>query len=319
MKWIERIFIVDRITVSHENKTMREENEDRVLIRRFLLGELDEEERQRIEELFMVDGDYRETVLTVEGELIESYLEGSLSEPEGKMFAERFLSTPGRRRQVQVTRAMKRYAAVEVASHSPPAAEEPPKRRPEPMWRQSLGGWLTTRARVVYVTAAALIIAAVLGGLWAAYNRRPVTRLTPEEAQRLEVERELAGLNDAAGRARTPPGAHVFSTALPPVSPRAAASSFNVPLRDGADLIELRLLTAGDEYPLYRGTLRRVGGANAYAIPGLRVESTPDGRAVPVRIRAGLLTHGLYQVTLSGVTADGRLEGAGEYTFQAGD
>jgi hypothetical protein len=250
--------------------------------------------------------------------LIESYLEGALSEPEGQVFAERFLSTPGRRRQVQVMRAIKRYAAVEVASHSPPAAEEPPQRRPAPTWRQSLG-WLTTRARVAYVMAAALIIAVVLGGLWAAYNRRPVAQPTPEEAQRLEVERELAELNGAAGRARTPPGAHVLSTALPPVSVRAAGPSFKVPLRDGADLIELHLLPAGDEYPLYSGTLRKVGGAHAYAIPGLRVESTSDGRAVTVRIRAGLLTRGLYQVTLSGVTADGRLEGAGEYTFQAGD
>lgn len=300
---------------------MREENEDRVLIRRYLLGELDEEERQRIEELSMVDGDYRETVSTVEGELIESYLEGSLSEPDGRMFAERFLSTPGRRRQVQVTRAIKRYAAVELASHSPPAdvEEDPTQRSPRPTWRQSLG-WLTARPRTVYVTAAALVVVLLLlGGLWAAYKRRPTIQPTPEEAQRLEVERELAELNGAAGGARTPPGAQVFSTALPPVSVRAAGATYRVPLGGGADLIELRLLAAGDEYPLYRGTLRRVGGVNAYTIPGLRVESTPDGRAVAFRIRAGLLTRGLYQVTLSGVTADGRLEGAGEYTFQAGD
>lgn len=292
---------------------MREDNEDKMLIRRFLLGELDEGERQRVEERFMVDGGYRESVLTFEGELIEDYLEGSLSEHEGRRFAERFLSSPGQRRKVQVLRAVKKYAAVEVASHSPPAAEESPQRKPA--WRQLLES-LRPRAPYVYVAAVALIIAVVLGGLWATRGRRTGAPPTPEEMQRLAVERELDELNR---RGAAPPGTHVLSLALPPVSVRSAEPSSKVPLRDGAAVVELRLLPAGDEYPLYRATLRKVGGANAYAIPELHAENTPDGRAVPVRIRTGLLTRGLYQLTLEGVTADGRFEGTGEYTFQAFD
>ena len=292
---------------------MREENEDKMLIRRFLLGELSEEERQRVEELLMVDGGYRESVSIVEGELIEDYLEGSLSDHERRRFAERFLSSPALGRKVQVLRAVKRYVAVEVASHSPPEVEEPPQRRHT--WRQLLEG-LMPGAPYVYVAAAvALIIAVVLGGLWASRGRRAVPPPTPEEVQRLAVERELAELN----RGPAPPGTHVLSLALPPVSVRGAEPSFKVPLRDGAALVELRLLPSGDEYALYRVTLRKVGGASAYAFPDLHAENTTDGRAVPVRIRAGLLTRGLYQLTLEGVTADGRLEGAGKYTFQAGD
>jgi|SRR5919107_5941050 hypothetical protein len=292
---------------------MREENEDKMLIRRFLLGELGEEERQRVEELCMVDGDYRESVLIVESELIEDYLERSLSEHEGRRFTERFLSSPAHRRKVQVLRAAKRYAAVEVASHSPPEAEESPQRRHA--WHQLFEG-LMPRASYVYVAVAALIITVVLGGLWAARNWRAGAPPTPEEMQRLAVERELAELNR---RGPALPGAHVLSLALPPVSVRGAEPSSKVPLRDGAALVELRLLPVGDEYPLYRATLRKVGGVNTYTIPELHAESTPDGRAVPVRIRTGLLTRGLYQLTLEGVTADGRLEGAGEYTFQAFD
>lgn len=290
---------------------MREENEDKMLIRRFLLGELSEEERQRVEELCMVDGGYRESVLTVEGELIEDYLEGSLSEHEGRRFAEQFLSSPAHRRKVQVLRAVKRFAAVEVASHSPPEAEEPPQRGRT--WRQLLEG-LMPRAPYSYAAAGALVIAVVLGGLWAARSWRAGAPPTPEEMQRLAVERELAELNR---RAPATPGAHVLSLALPPVSVRGTEPPSSVLLRDAAALVELRLLTTGDEYPLYRATLRKVGGANSYAIAELRAESTPDGRAVPVRIRIGLLTRGLYQLALAGVTADGRLEGAGEYTFQA--
>lgn len=292
---------------------MREDNEDKMLIRRFLLGELDGGERQRVEELFMVDGGYRENVLTVEGELIEDYLEGSLSEHEGQRFAERFLSLPGQRRKVQVLRAVKKYAVLEVASHSPPAAEESPQRKSA--WRRLLES-LRPREPYVYAAAAALIIAVVLSGLWVIRGRRMVAPPTPEEIQRLSVERELAELNR---RGPAPPGAQVLSLALTPVSVRSAEPSSRVPLRDGAAFVELRLLPAGDEYPLYRATLRKVGGANAYAITELHAESTSDGRAIPVRIRTGLLTRGLYQLTLEGVTADGRREGAGEYTFQALD
>lgn len=292
---------------------MREENEDKMLIRRFLLGELSEEERQRVEELCMVDVGYRESVLTVEDELIEDHLEGSLSEHEGRRFAERFLSSPAYRRKVQVLRALKRYAAVEVASHSPPEAEESPQHRRT--WRQLLE-WLMPRAPYVYVAAATLIIAVVLGGLWAARGWRAGAPSTPEEVQRLAVERELAELNR---RGPAAPGVHVLSLALPPVSVRGAEPSSKVPVRDGATLVELRLLPVGDEYPLYRATLRKVGSVNAYAIPELHVESTPDGRAIPVRIRTGLLTRGIYQLTLEGATADGRFEGAGQYTFQALD
>ncbi len=241
---------------------MREDNEDKMLIRRFLLGELDEGERQRVEELFMVDGGYRESVLTVESELIEDYLEGSLSEHEGGRFAERFLSSPGQRRKVQVLRAVKKYAVVEVASHSPPAVEESPQHKPA--WRQMLES-LRPSAPYVYAAAAALIIAVVLGGLWAIRGRRTGAPPKPEEMQRLGGR---AGL----GRTQPPrpgtPGAHVLSLALPSVSVRGAEPSSKVPLRDGAALIELRLLPAG----------RRVSPLQGDAAQGGRRERLPDPR-----------------------------------------
>ena len=58
---------------------MNEEILTDALLREFLLGKVDDEEVARIESLFLTDSEARERVLVIEQELIEDYLENSLT------------------------------------------------------------------------------------------------------------------------------------------------------------------------------------------------------------------------------------------------
>jgi hypothetical protein len=291
---------------------MREESENDEAIRRLLLGLSDDEERRSAEELFMTDPEYREKVLMAEDDLIEGYLDGSLSEGERERFRAHFLSTPRQQRRVRVARSLRSFAAVEVTAHSPPAVEDDP----QPIgWLRRLADALRLRSPAVYVPlAAALLVALVFGSWWLFESSRARQLRAQEEARRLEVERLLARFNDPSGAGLPEPGSPVFSLPLMPVNVRGEA--LTVPPQPESGVVELRLLRADDGYKSYKATLHRVGGLSQYSIPGLRAADTSAGRAVPVRIPARLLTPGTYRLKLSGVGADGRPVELDEYTFQ---
>ena len=65
---------------------MTEETLTDALLREFLLGKVNDEERERIESLFLTDSQTRERVLVLEQDLIEDYLEDSLTEEDKERF-----------------------------------------------------------------------------------------------------------------------------------------------------------------------------------------------------------------------------------------
>ena len=71
---------------------------DQLRIREYLLGKLNEDEQEKIEERLMVEDDLFQELEISKGELIEEYRAGELSQKEQQSFAS-FLATPeGRRR-----------------------------------------------------------------------------------------------------------------------------------------------------------------------------------------------------------------------------
>lgn len=75
-------------------------------IRRFLLGELSEDERSAFESRFIADEDLFEQMSVVEDELIESYVRETLSPADKTNFEKHFLATETRRRKVDFTGQM---------------------------------------------------------------------------------------------------------------------------------------------------------------------------------------------------------------------
>ena len=102
------------------------EIEDEV-IRRYLLIQLAEDERQQLEEKIMADNELFNRVLLAEDELVEEYLQGELPEIDRAEFEASFLSTPEGRQQVSLANALRKYVKeVPQSQKGPvPAQEEP--------------------------------------------------------------------------------------------------------------------------------------------------------------------------------------------------
>lgn len=289
---------------------MNNANQEEMQLRRFLLGELGEDERQHVEEQFVVDPEYRERVLAAEDDLIEDYAEGSLSEAERRQVVARILSTPDRRQKLRTALLIKTYVKVETAAHSPPMDE-----KIERLERRYAGARGLRRPYVFVPLAAALLIALGFGVLKLVELKRQNELRAREQARREAVERELARLNDASAAGPAAP----YSVTLAPVFVRGLKAAPEVSPPAGADVVELRLVLVGGGYETYRAVLQKLDDPTPLTIPGLRAKDSSGQQTIHLKIPARLLTRGDYQVGLSGLGAGGRYEETGEYNFRVTD
>jgi hypothetical protein len=99
---------------------MRSERADEVLLVRYLLGNLTEEEQVQVEDRAFEDAEYLGALEAAEADLIDSYVSGELSEAERRGFEHRFLTSPQRRGKVEFARALARVVAESKADVSVP-------------------------------------------------------------------------------------------------------------------------------------------------------------------------------------------------------
>src|SRR5215510_13523291 len=150
---------------------MNDESIDDAFLREFLLGKVNDEERGRIEDLFLIDPQAKERVLGVEQDLIEDYLEGTLTTADRERFVLRYAQTAEQRRRLRITRSIKDCAIAETASSAP----------------AKTSGWSGVfgfRPAFVIPIAATAMILVVVAAVW--LGRR---------AGNSAIEQELAQLN----------------------------------------------------------------------------------------------------------------------------
>ena len=82
--------------------------EDIAVLRRFLLNEASEQERDEIEELYFGDQEFLERLLAAEEELVEDYLKGDLPAREREQFERQYSANVVNRREVDFSRMMQR-------------------------------------------------------------------------------------------------------------------------------------------------------------------------------------------------------------------
>ena len=279
---------------------MKEEAATDALLRQFLLGKVEDEERERIESLFITDSHMRDRVFAAEQELIDDYLEDCLSTADRETFLSRYGDTVSQRRKLRIARSIQEWAVNQPKM---------PHCNPGPTsstWSR-LRAQLRLKPVLVIPVAVTATIAIVVSIVWINSRR------TERNREYLAIQQELAQLNTPSSlREALPPS---YRLTLRPGSVRSVEPQPELKIRQDSSLAELRLLwMQKEEYPTYTAVVRRPGDDQPYTLSNLKAE-IEDGRFIPIKVRAHFLIRGNYEIELRGLSADGTKSHPEVYSF----
>jgi anti-sigma factor RsiW len=321
---------------------------DEQQIVRFLLGELSEDHRLKLEEqLFKDDGCYRQ-VLAIEEELADDYVQNRLSASQRSRFEQQLLASRRQRDRVEFAAALSgALIALETPNVTAPA---------QVSWWKSLQFLRPRSVRLAFATsfaALALLVGAV--GLVIENQRlsrrveqarleqnSSIDRTRSNQADALikqrELEAEIANLQTQGGemqtkliqkqheletlrkslqqRADTAPSA--FATfVLSPGLTRGTDEPEKLIIHPSTRLVQMHLaLEKEEDYQSYLAEIRTARGNLVWSKSGLTSERTGYGFAVSLTVPARLLSAGEYELALKGATRN-KLEAVGYYYFIA--
>jgi hypothetical protein len=299
---------------------MSEAANELILIRKYLLGSLEGEERERLEERVLSDPNFRDRVLLVEENLIEDYTEGVLEETERHGFRKMFYSNPQRRIEVQVVAGLKQHAATNWSTNLFKAVQDTWKSHratlASAVAAPSVSGFRKAAVAVVLVIAVAIAFVVVQRFL---HSKQAPPSLTQEQQRHDLIERELARLN-TSGESQSRPSA--LAATLSPGLSRGDDSQRTiefpiVTLPRGTESAQLRLLllASDNEYRSFQALLSPIGARESYKVDLKPVEMGPGVRALILVLPAHVLDGGDYNVQLSGQSADGRIEALPDHYY----
>ena len=271
---------------------MNEEPVSDALLRQFLLGQVDDQERQRLESMFVTGTLSNERVMAAEQHLLDDFLEDSLTPEDKERFLAQYGGTPAAQRKLRIAKSIQDWAATsaEVTAVGAAAGSR---------WSRLLG---RVRLKPVFVVPiAALALIAIIFAVVAVRTKW----------EHRAMQQELVRLNAPMSREVSTP-----AVILTPGALRSTDSEKEVIPPTNVESVELRLLwTQKERFPSYQATIRRVDEDEQFTIPNLQLDS---GNGISLRLSARYLTRGLYQIEVSGVADNGTIGPAEEYTFVVG-
>lgn len=294
---------------------------------RYLLGDVSEPERKRIEES-IADAPAREAMTAAENDLIDSYVCGELSEKQRWQFEQHFLNSAEKREQLDVARLLMDPVLRQQIATAPVQEQE----RSTPWWGRAalfLTG-ASPAMRLAFVSSA-VVVAAVVAFL-AVENWRLRTELAAMRAEQTELQLQMNGLRQEIASLKTAaiPGdggqtqggqnlsqlstvAILLTAGLPRQAGPETGNDLAVP--PTASSVELMLDLPRDRFPQYDVAVETVEGKTIRRFTNLKGQTHRNGRIVAVQFPAGLLPKGDYIVTLSGHRAKGKPQAVDSYSF----
>jgi anti-sigma factor RsiW len=280
-------------------------NDDEQIVS-YLLGELDDDDRTRLEERYMRDVEYRELMRAVEDDLIDEYVRGELSAEQRSLFEKQFTSEPHRARKVELARALTKALGEgrRVSEPQPKPLTFPVPRRPA-----------SSNALRYALAAAALVIITV--GVWLATESRrsrPGVQ-QPQTAEQIPQPEQTPQTAPDERTDRPAPQLSIATFVLAPGLTRDAAGDRTFVIPEGTQIVRLRLpLDKGDEYPAYRAELNTASGNSVWKGDQLRSQPEAAGQSLVLDVPADLLRSDRYELALTGINKD-IVEDIGYYYF----
>ena len=268
----------------------------------YLLGDLDKEERTRLEERFLRDVEYRELIRAVEDDLIDDYVHGELPPHQRALFEKQFATNAKRAEKVELARALSRALGERQAVREPIS------------FRKTSTPASFSAYRYPLAAAAVLLIGI---GIWFVMGTRPSRpEGQPPQAEQQTPQPEQQPPIEPGNRGGQPaPQLSIATFVLPPglVRDSAAGRTFVIP--PGTQIVRLRLpLEKGDDYPAYRAELRTASGNSVWKSGSVSAQTDASTQTVVLEVPADLLQPDRYELLFAGVN-QGVAEDIGYYYF----
>ncbi len=316
---------------------MKDNGQRQTSLRDYLLGNLNEEAMQQIEERLFTDEEEFQEIQMEEDVLVDEYLRDGLSDSERRHFEGNLLSTNYGRGKLRFAAAWRNYVRAYwmVASDTSRQAQ---KNGVSPSFWSRLFGAIPTPAPAWGAATAALVVALVFGVSSTVSYRQIEKELDEVSAERVgllaereSIQQQLAREQAVAEELRTQLERHLVEKPTPPtrtvvtstpsfmLTPgllRGAGELARVHIPSDSSLVTLLLDIGIDEYPRYRATLFEAAGDEVWTHAKLQARTTPTEVVVPLTLPAELLASGDYYVRLVGVVDDETTAGFARYDFR---
>lgn len=262
-------------------------NLEPALARRYLLGQVTEDERAALEQDYLADEQVLDRIAAAEDDLIEDYLGDQLGQVDHARFESFYLPVPHHRVRVETVRRLVRRAAPEAPARPGKVVRFPGRSAPR------FGMWLALAASLVAVASLSLQVSR-------SSSRQSVAGTTT-----------VSSAPPAASAATPLP--RVFALTLSPVAVRGASDSPAVVIPAGVDVVSITLEADADNRALVptRAEIRSVAGAELWRGPVAAGPLAP-GSIARVEARAALPPDD-YLVTLYGSDAAGAEHESNQY------
>ena len=255
----------------------------------YLLGELSQNRRARLESRLLAEEDLFERLLLAEDDLIDAYADGTLPDERRRAFETRFASSREKREQVALSRGLR--AAAQLSASTARAGEVS-----SPRWSLAEAvAALKHRALIPGVAVACLVLALMV------WQQQP-------------------------GEVVQPAGDSVARAILLPAVRSGAAERPRLEVTAATEAIELQIFVEGMEYySSFRARFsthqgKQIWDSGEIARADISIETstlvlTLPGAATAAAIRQG---RNLWMVSLEGVDLEGQRELIEEYELELG-
>lgn len=285
---------------------MEEPDTEQKLVRDYLLGYLNEEERQMVEKRLITDSDYLEEVLITESELIEEYLDGVLTERDKEGFIKHILTTERQVEKLTLAKALAMNIGVEAAANSPPTAKKTTQPFLPKRWVSDL---FHTKSWVVRISLGAIISIILFGILLviSQLNRGREREALEQEVMKLNAQEYLDSNAIFRGFIIGPLKAGLF---------RDEEGINKATIPETENIVQLRLQIGAADYQTFQAILQTYEGQEILSLSNLKDKRINGERLVIIYFPAKILVPGTYQLRLSGLTQNNQPEYLGRYTFR---
>lgn len=294
----------------------------------YLLGKLQGEQCERLDELSIADDEFAERLSVAENELVDAYVRNQLRSDVLRDFESHYLATDVRREKVAMARAFLLGVSAESSKTVPELSTERPN--------STLSKWPQHRAlplRYAWLAVAAVLVLCATTAWLAMENRWLRQQHRAWLAARAALEQELQQLHaqvenertlqtskgamvEESGQRGTGQPARLISTMFLVPPTRGAATIPVAVVADKDQWLRLQLELEADDFPRYLVDLMNPG-KNTYVWHSGPVTSAEINhrRALSVLLPAGGLKPQRYGAEISGIAANGHREVLGTYVF----